>query len=553
MSESRHNPLHRTNLSRRAAIRTGLAGFSAAGIWGCARAAPGPVIPVARFGARGDGRNDDTRAFQAALDSLSGGGTLIVPAGRYHVSLVNVLHRGIRVALEQGAVIVKRGPAGPESRGIFVLDRMIDADFELSGGAFDLNGEGPRGIGTAGRIPNQYHHLTIATVIGISGPANAVVFARRSSQITVSGISVNNSGENGLLFRNCGQVQVRDCRFFNIANYAIEISLTNSASDGGTGRMPRRDGVTVSNCYFEGIDDYALGSGNGGGIGGGGGRNLGGFSGYRISGCTFVRCHRDIHFEFEEGSWLEHFAISGIRSIEPRQGSIGLVAARRGEIADVSIVNPGSAPSALLIPARPEIFGIVLSSGFSDVALRNITITDDRDGRQVEGTGASITRGARRLAVRTPVFRADDLDRWIGILGANPAGSAYVGRVTRVLSPTQVEIDLPAGATVRNARFALGGLARNGLVLNSGADVELENVRIAAGAAGDAKALADAAAIRMQDMRGTVRLTGVDLRAPPAISRTKPAGVRMIRNGARVTGLDLIDKSGFAAAVVDDR
>ncbi|WP_371400550.1 right-handed parallel beta-helix repeat-containing protein [Kribbella sp. NBC_00662] len=42
------------------------------------------VANVRRFGARGDGRHDDTAAFRAALDSLPGeGGVVFVPEGRY--------------------------------------------------------------------------------------------------------------------------------------------------------------------------------------------------------------------------------------------------------------------------------------------------------------------------------------------------------------------------------------------------------------------------------------------------------------------------------------
>lgn len=538
--------------TRRAGVRAALAGMTMLSASCRVQAALGPTLSVAAFGARGDGRNDDTRAFQAAVDSMRSGGTLQVPAGHYSVDRVLVRNRNVGIALDEGAVLVKRGTAGADSRGIFELDGLADAGFELRGGTADLNGEGPRGIGRAGRIANQYHHLTIATVIGIAGPANAVVFARRSSGISVQGMTILNSGENGLLFRNCGQITVRGCRFFNLANYAIELSFTNAVSDGGSGPMPLRNDCTITDCHFEGIDDYALGSGNGGGIGGGGGPRLGRFLNYRIANCTFVRCHRDIHFEFQEGSWIEQFAITGIRSIEPRQGSIGLVAARRGEISDVSIVNPGSAPAALLIPARPEIFGIVLSSDFSDITLRNITITDDRGGRQFEGTGAVIARGSNQLTVRDPVFEAADVGTWIGISGGNPAGTAYVGKIARILSPREVELDLPAGATVRGGRFAVGGLARNGVILNSGSDVRFENVRITAGAAGDAQGANDAAAIRMQDMRGTVSFADVDLQAPPGL-RSKPAALRVMRNRARLSGVDNVSARGFSQRRLDQR
>ncbi|MGN3974594.1 right-handed parallel beta-helix repeat-containing protein [Tsuneonella sp. SYSU-LHT278] len=547
MFQTTQNSRPRLALGRRAIVN-GALGLVLLGGAACrAKAYPGD-LSVRDLGARGDGRSDDTRAFQTALDRLGGGGVLRVPPGRYRVDQVAVRHRGIRVQLDAGAVLVKHGAAGVRSRGIFVLDGLHDARFELVGGTVDLNGEGPRAIGTPGRIPNQYSHLTIASVRGISGPANAAIFARRSSDVAVSGVHILNSGESGLLFRNCGRVTVRDCVFDNIANYGIELSLTVPEADGGSGAMPLRNDVSITGCRFNGMDDYALGSGNGGGIGGGGaGTGLGALRNYRISDCRFERCHRDIHFEFLRGSWLEQFAFERLRSIEPRQGSIGLVGARHGVISDVTIEDPGSAPAALLIPARPEIFGIVLSQDFSDILLRNIAITDRRTGRQFEGGGATIDRGSSVLTVNRPAFEPDDAGRWIGIAGGNPGQAAYVGRIDRVASASRVELDLPAGASVRGGRFAVGGTARNGIILNGGGNVTFENVRVAAGNAGDAQGANDAAAIRLQDTTGTIRFSGVDLAAPGG-RWTKPAGLLLVRNRARLVGADGIRATGFARA-----
>jgi hypothetical protein len=553
MTDTTQNYAFGPHAVRRRALIHGALGLALLGGTACrARAYPGD-LSVRDFGARGDGRSDDTRAFQAALDRLDGGGVVRVPAGRYSVDQVAVRRRGIRVALDPGAVLVKRGSAGAQSRGIFVLDGLHDARFELAGGAIDLNGEGPRAIGSRGRIPNQYSHLTIATVRGISGPANAAVFARRSSNVAVSGVHILNSGESGLLFRNCGRVTVRDCVFDNIANYAIELSLTAPEGDGGSGPMPIRNDVSISGCTFNGMDDYALGSGNGGGIGGGGsGTGLGALRNYRIADCVFERCHRDIHFEFLRGSWLEQFAFERLRSVEPRQGSIGLVGARHGVISDVTIVDPGSAPAALLIPARPEIFGIVLSQDFSDILLRNIRITDSRGGRQIEGGGAAIDRGSSTLSVNQAVFEAEDVGRWIGIAGGNPGQAAYVGRIARVISSGRVELDLPAGASVRGGRFAVGGTARNGIILNGGGNVTFENVRIEAGNAGDAQGMGDAAAIRLQDTTGTIRFSGVELEAPRG-RWAKPAGLMLVRNRARLVGAEGVRANGFSQARADRR
>jgi len=40
------------------------------------------------FGAKGDGRNLDTIAFQTALDRAAGGGEVVVPAGTYLIGSV---------------------------------------------------------------------------------------------------------------------------------------------------------------------------------------------------------------------------------------------------------------------------------------------------------------------------------------------------------------------------------------------------------------------------------------------------------------------------------
>jgi hypothetical protein len=537
------SPLAQT-ISRRGALRWSAGGAALLGTSCHGLPARAAEASVAQFGARGDGLHDDTAAFQRACDDLAGGGTLQVPRGIYLIDQVAIRHRNIRIALADGVVLRKRPPAGLESRGLFVLDGLQDAGFELSGGRIDLNGEGPRGIGQAGRIPNRYAPLIVKTMISIAGPPNAAVFARRSSGIAVTGCTIVNSGESGLLFRNCGQVRVRDSDFSNIANYGIEFSLVAADSDGGSGPMPARNDCEVSGCRFENIDDYGLGSGNGCGVGGGGGTALGMFLNYKISDCTFVRCHRDVHFEFAEGSWIEQLEIARVTSTDARQGSIGLVNVRRSSVHDVVIDNPGSAPTALLVPQRPELYGIVLSTGFSDIRLANITVRDRRSGRLFAAGGASIDQESTRLTTAADVFAPGDAGTWIGILGGNPHGCAYVGRIVSVVSAREVQLDLPAGADVRGGRIAVGGVTRNGVILTAGSDVAFDNVTIEAGAAGDTASEAEAAAVRMSGMEGEVSFARTVLRAPGG--GHKAAGIRVTGGRARLTGLDTTQVEGFA-------
>jgi len=550
MTESKTTP---ANWTRRALIVTG-------GVSGLAMIAASPkilamgqtlpvrVVSVTDFGASGNGRTNSTPAFQRAIDVLgAGGGIVHVPAGLYLVDRVVVRQRGIAVELADGATIRKFGGAGIKSRGIFELNGLHDAAFELRGGAIDLNGEGPQGIGTPGRIHNLYSSHTDATVTGIAGPTNAAVYALRSTGIAVRNCSIRNSGENGLLFRNCADTVVEDCQFENIANWGIEYSFVGGDADGGSGPKPRMGNCAVSRCSFTDIDDLALNTGNGVGVGGGGGPGLGGFRNFAVAECTFLRCKGDIHFEFNTGSWIDGLKISRIRSNDARQGSLGLISVRNAVVDDYAIVDPGSAPFALLIPQRPEVFGIALSSGFRDITLRKVSVRDTRSGRHIGARDAAIARGSTRLRTSAPHFVASDVGQWIGVANANPSGTAYIGKVREVISANEIELDHPAGSTVSWAQFALGGVTRNGIILTAGDDVTFDGVTIEAGAAADSASFGEAAAIRLYRVGGRLEFINTSITAPAARGARKDVAVRVIESNASMTGLERARISGYAA------
>jgi polygalacturonase len=70
------------------------------------------IFNIRDFGAMGDGTNKDTVAFQKALDTcaVSGGGEVIVPAGKYLIGSVQMGYRTI-LRLETNSVIVGSGEA----------------------------------------------------------------------------------------------------------------------------------------------------------------------------------------------------------------------------------------------------------------------------------------------------------------------------------------------------------------------------------------------------------------------------------------------------------
>lgn len=512
---------------------------------GCSQTpAVGPRVKVRDFGARGDGRADDTAAFQAAHDSLAGGGIIEVDPGTYRVSRVDIANRDIQIVLAEGATLRKLGDAGVEARGIFVIENLQNANFVLRGGHVDLNGEGPMGIGQPGRLRNIYAPLTIPAVKAISGPANAAIYALRSTHISVIGTSIENSAESGVLLRNCSDTLVDGCSFRNLAAYGVEWSMVSINADNGRGPMPDRSRNHVRNCRFEDLDDYGLGSGNGVGVGGGG-SGAGWVRDYSITDCTFLRCQADINFEFYPGSGVIGLELARLRSQSARQSGFGLVGVRDSLISDLQILNPGAAPAAALGPNWPSIQGGSLSSDFEGVRLRRVQVIDDRDGLIHTGNDGEIARGTRMFRAASAAFAESNVGAFIGIRGANPEGVCYVGRIVRVLSPVEAELDLPAGANVRGATYAYGGACREGLRLYHGTSASIEDCRIEAGMESGLPGEPPAAGIRIENMRDPVQIDRSVVAAPRG-SRRVPVGIDLIRS--RVSGSPQV--TGFARSMI---
>lgn len=100
-------------VTRREFLRTGLALGAAAlvpapalGVAARTLQTPERALDVRAFGARGDGRADDTAAVQAAIDAAvrAGGGVVRFPAGTYLVNSVDI-HPGLTYLGEPGSVV----------------------------------------------------------------------------------------------------------------------------------------------------------------------------------------------------------------------------------------------------------------------------------------------------------------------------------------------------------------------------------------------------------------------------------------------------------------
>jgi pectate lyase-like protein len=102
---------------------------------------PGKVINVRDFGAKGDGRSDDTKPIQAAIDAAAKGATIKFPPGDYSVANLVVKNRAGLSFEGDGRSSVIRQRAGAERIGTFAGS----ADIVITRLGFDANGIGSYG------------------------------------------------------------------------------------------------------------------------------------------------------------------------------------------------------------------------------------------------------------------------------------------------------------------------------------------------------------------------------------------------------------------------
>lgn len=504
------------------------------------------TVSVLDFGAVGDGVTDDTAAFQAAHDSLPNGGTIIVPPGVCLIDRVDITNRNITFKLDAAATLKRGGTPTVSNRAIFRVEYLLNANFAIvgeKGATVDLNGEGPIGIGVAGRFANLYASQTVAGTIAIAGPNSELLFGLESTGMTVRGVAIKNTGENGILFRNCGDTLVEHCTFENIANVGVEIGFTDPANYGSDGSgNPDGHNHAVRFCDFMDINDYGRGTSNGCGVLVGGVNMKNGYtSNYEILGCTFARCLRDVHFEEPSGAeYFDNVRLSGGRSVDAGQGSVGFVGAR-GSLSDWHARNVGSAAATggYATNTYGDVYGVVISGPSSArVSIDGFRCIDNRNTKTYRGTDGAITAGDATFTSASAAFVSTDVGREICILGAGPQSSnpgsdpgyvPHIARIASINSGTSVELDRVAVTTVSDAIYTYGGGTREGIRIYEAVNVTISNPQIEAGIASGLPSEPNAAGINVVTASGQVIIEGGTVSAP-STTGTAPAGLRL--NGA---------------------
>jgi len=256
-----------------------------------ARARGSASLSVRTYGAKGNGSNDDTAAFQAAIDALpSTGGTVTVPAGDYVIDpTVNVrLRSKMHLQLADGArLLAKRNSA----ERAYVLMVYKVSDVEISGG--QIIGDRDNHLGTTGewghgimvrgasRVTISDTHLSKCWGDGISIGGAMVTGAPTipCNDIIIANVVCTNNRRQGLTIGCATNVKVYDSEFSYSNGIAPQCGIDIEPDSGdarttetvhiqnclirynkGNGILSykRVKGVTVKNCTIEHNGGYGL-------------------------------------------------------------------------------------------------------------------------------------------------------------------------------------------------------------------------------------------------------------------------------------------------------
>lgn len=203
---------------------------------------------IIQFGAVGDGKHDDTKAFVDAFNSNEA--LICIPFGQYNVNEALKISSGVRINTHPCAVINFKGITAKEkSRGITIIGGTWN-NLSHENVAFDLsNSYGCTlkdmtisGTSSSAILLNDCENAVIQKVSFVQGEkCSGVVFTGNVSFTKLKGLSFN-SGLNALHFDNSADI---------FALYADDISL----KDCENGLFAKK--CLIKNSVFDGIDGSA--------------------------------------------------------------------------------------------------------------------------------------------------------------------------------------------------------------------------------------------------------------------------------------------------------
>jgi len=216
-------------------------------------------VDVRSFGATGNGRSDDTDAFQRAIDSIPpAGGVVRVPAGRYVIDPLRSVRMRSRVDLrmDPGATLLAKPNAAPRA---YVLLAERVADVTISGGSIvgeryahlGTKGEWGHGVMVRGASRVTIRNLTISRCwgdgISVGGFAPKGGAGIPSSDILIDNVRCRGNRRQGLTIGRSRRVRVIDSEFSDTHGTKPEYGIDIEPDAPGTA-----EDITIERCVLRG-------------------------------------------------------------------------------------------------------------------------------------------------------------------------------------------------------------------------------------------------------------------------------------------------------------
>lgn len=298
---------------------------------------------VKDFGAKGDGKNIDSEAINAAIShaAADGGGTVYVPAGQYACYSIRLASH-INLYLEQGATIVAEFPtdsigydaAEPNGHnayqdfghshwknsliwGIGLENITISGPGKIYGKGLTREGSRRKGVGNKAISLKECRNVTLKD-LDMLQCGHFALLATGVDNMTISNVKVD-SNRDGFDIDCCKNVRIHGCSVNTPWDDAIVLKASYAL-----GYFKDTENVTISDCFVSGYDrttmldaSWGLDEPQAPDHGGRTGRikigteSSGGFKNIAITNCIFEHC-RGLAIESVDGGQVEDVVISNI-------------------------------------------------------------------------------------------------------------------------------------------------------------------------------------------------------------------------------------------------
>ena len=305
----------------------------------CLASAQSPVYNVKQFGAKGDGKNIDTKAIDKAIETAAaaGGGTVYFPAGDY-LSVTIHLKTNVALYIDQGATIV----AATTGEGVqYDLPEKTENDYQDFGHSHFHNslivGENLHDISITGPGRIWGKGLTREDLKEKNpGSANKAISLKLCRNVILKDFTIAYGGWFGFLLTAVDNATIDNIKMDTnrdgidlVSSKNVRISNCSINAPGDDAivlkcdfalNYPRAtENITITNCqvsgYNEGtfLDGTYLKDGRKSPTGRIklGTESNGGYKNITITNCVFDHC-RGLALETVDGAVLEDIAISNI-------------------------------------------------------------------------------------------------------------------------------------------------------------------------------------------------------------------------------------------------